>query len=217
MLNFLDSLDTWFGKLTNFELIVRFAAIGDLLAVHPAYQDPFPDGLADAAQIKAMVASFKVKVDAAAGQDRARVAERNKAREELVLAVTLVARYIEIRATIRQDPSMLEHTGFRIKSRGSKSSAAATVSPEVYSLKKGNEDGSVVVTAKRHPGKVSYIIEMCKGDPANGGIWTYIGHFLQCKNVITKLETAMKVYFRIRYDINGNLSEWSAPVGIIVT
>lgn len=219
MENFLETLDTNFGKLTNNELIVRFSAIGDLMMVHPSYQDePFPKDIAGAAQIKGMVGTFKNKVDAAAGQDRGRVAERNKAREELVLAVTLMARFIEILATARQNASMLEHTGFRIKNKvGTRSSAALVMNPEIYNLKKGTVDGSVVVTARRHPGRVSYIIEMCKGDPANGGLYTYVGHFLNCKNEVRGLEPASRIYFRTRYDINGNLSDWSIPVPIIVT
>ncbi|MBJ6725743.1 hypothetical protein [Geomesophilobacter sediminis] len=221
MTDVLDFLDLNFSRFAHDNLHMRGGSIADLLMVHPVFLEQLPEVVVPPQEIKQLAIKFRDLVNAAAKGGSDRIVERNQAREELIIALTIAGHYLEMVAVKRNDLTLLENSGFRMKSRYGARTISTDREPEhvpvITKVKRGKKSGSFVVQAKRHPGRVVYVLSVSTGDPVDESSYRELGHFLQCQNEFNGYEAATKLNLRLQYDINGNRSDWSAPVTYIVT
>ncbi|MBJ6727591.1 hypothetical protein [Geomesophilobacter sediminis] len=217
----IDLLDLRFYDLNNDNLVLRGGNIADLLIEHPFFRNYqwSTDVAPDPQELKGLVTTLWEKVRAANTGHRNWITERNQAREDLITGLTLIGTYIQMVAVRKKDLSILENTGFRLKSRAATRVVVAQPEypPVIKSIKRGGKPGSAVIRVKAHPGKVSYVLSMCKGDPVDESSYNVVVQFVTSTKELQDLELATKLTFRLQYDVDGNRSDWSAPVSYIVT
>lgn len=214
-----DLLDANFKDLSNAELIMEIESIAELLAVHPGYQNAHPEHAPSPELLKEKAANLRNADRAAVNKDRAKMAERDKAREDLELFAKLPASYMSIQAILKQDTSYLQNTGYPPKKKGSKG-ASTTTGPTAYpsniTVQQGEETGSLVVKGHSSHPRASHDLQICCGTPTGEDSWSMVGTQINCKFIVKGLQPGQRYYFRMRSHGPGGTGPWSPPVDRIV-
>jgi len=185
---------------------------------HPTLFKDVPDWVPGPAQLRQHAAALTQKEEAAKYKDTQATKERDLERVATLESIHGNAAYIVMRSRHENDDSLLYNKGHEVKEKGRKSPAPIPLSrlPLKVTVKRGDEDGSVVLIIEKDPGAGVYEVQICKGMPTGEESWQLLGRFKKVRVFVPGLERAGWYYFRVRSHGDNEWSPWSAPVDIIV-
>jgi hypothetical protein len=206
-----------FTTIKDADLLVKVASIIASLDNNPNYPRPWPDQAPKYEGLIAVHGTFQFAVQAALGRDVNKIAERDRARENLVEYLSDLAPYLELVA--KGDENILMSTGYDVTQ--TRTYGAASHDPlgavENFSVKRAELEGMLVAHATKLQGASSYELQIAEGDPTVEANWRQYAIFASASRMEIKgLTPGRKVSVRVRgIDINGP-GAWSAPVTLMV-
>ena len=185
--------------------------------VHPAFQGVIPEYVTPALTLRRMADELGVARDAAAGHDRYKVAAKKALWEAIQKALTINAAHVTLLSISRNDPSLLDDSGYDHKQKNSNKSGPSLLDlfPEIFA-KHTKTSGTIMVQLKRVTSRASVELQMSEHNPADESSYIGLGIFTKSRIYRKGLQPATKLYFRARYHEEGETGPWSQVVGIVV-
>lgn len=185
---------------------------------HPYHGKNMPEWVAGPPQFRQHAAALTQKEEAAKYRDSQATKERDLERAKILESIHFNACYIVMRARHEKDESLLHNTGYELKEKTKRTHAPVSVSslPLKVTAKRGDQQGSVVLTIEKDPGAALYHVQFCKGAPTGEESWQNLGSYKKVRVFVQDLERAGWYYFRVRSQGDNETSPWSPPCDIIV-
>ena len=144
------------------------------------------------ADLQAAVTTYSTALNAAAGLDRQKIAEKNQARKTLLGMLTQLGMYVMFAAN--GDEFILKTSGFPM---GKTPEPGKLGNPGVVTLTNGVTSGQLVSSIKRTPYARIFSFEIADQYPGDeGGNWT-VTHVTTCKHVFKGLTAGKQYWVRV--------------------
>jgi hypothetical protein len=222
MINVQDLVEANFNNLSLNDFIVQMHHHADKSEHHPSFQDDAPEYVTRPQRIRELAGNLEKSRDEALGGDKAKAAEKKAQWDAGKLAMEKNAYHAALISVHRNDPSVITDCGFEAKH---KNVAKPTVNlldaiPEI-SVKHIMVAGrivpeSVAVVIKRLKNTANVELQITDGDPNLESSWRSLGVRNKSRIELKGLESAKKIYLRVRYHEDGGNGRWSQVVSIIV-
>ncbi len=210
------------NELSINDFIALLLTVADKTDLHPALKEGLPEYFSGGEKLREMAGNLRQLRDAAATGNREAKAEKMAAWEAGKLAVAMNAQHLTMLSLHRKDPSLLNNIGLELKQRqqGGKSSVNVLAETPVVTAKhvqgpSGPVSGSIVVVISRAKNTIPFEMQMTD-DPSNESSWSSQGIHQKSRIEYHELEPAKRLYFRVRYHVDGKTSQWSPTANIIV-
>jgi len=177
-----------------------------------------PEWAAGPPRFRGHATALSQKEDAAKYKDTQAGRDRDLERAATLESIHFNASYIIMRARHENDESLLHNVGYELKEKTKRHHASVSVSKQSLKVtaKRGDQQGSVVITIERDPGAGLYEVQICKGAPAGEESWQALSNSKKVRIFVPNLERSGWYYFRVRSHGDNETSPWSIPVDIIV-
>ena len=222
MSNIPELLDANLNDLGINDFIALLLTHAERVDEHPALKEGVPEYFSVGGQLRAIASNLGLLRDAAATGNREKKAEKMAAWEEGKLAVAMNIQHITMLSLHRKDPGILHNTGLELKQKqqGGKSSINPLAETPGVAVKhvrstSGLVPGAVTVVLSRLKSSVPCELQMTD-DPSNESSWNSQGIHLKSRIEYRDLESAKRLYFRVRYHVAGKTGQWSPVASIIV-
>jgi hypothetical protein len=206
-------------KMRPLELIMWLRDTATLQEAHSFYKANWDSWAPGALKFREHADKLTDLSKAAETKEKTKVEAFDQEYAEALSSIHLNANYIVIRAKAAKDESLLHNTGYVLREKGKNKKASAhgglrKTAPVV----KVRNDGpnTVSISYGKDPAAGAYQVQACKGKPTGEESWGDVGIFKTCHPRKSGLETTTW-YFRVRCLGDNEVSDWSVPVGIIVT
>lgn len=212
----INRLEEDLKSCNNPELVLTVDNIADLLEIHPTYQVAHPDHAPSPELLREKANGLRSLVNAG---DQAKGSETNAAREELLLFAGLPAAYLNTVSVLRNDPSILQNTGYAIKGKRSRTASNTTPPPPPTGLQvtQSEVSGTLCLSGHKPRANLSCEIQICKGEPLGESSWLPFAMRTGCRKIeVSGLEPGQKYFFRMRSHGPGGHGPWSAIVSRMV-
>lgn len=206
----LDLLDSNFSDLTHAEFILRLSTIGERLEVHPIFKE-VPEYVPNWARFREMAQQYKTAVEAAAGGDRDRKAEKAAMRAEFQQNVDITKQHLVMVALHRKDLTILQNTGFDFKHKSPYVRISAAIVPPMPTklwLKRGGS-GTLFVTTNKPKGVASIEVQISTVDPPTEESWSDGISDVKARREVKNLEPLKKHFVRARFLSAAGVGPWS--------
>ena len=213
----LDLLVTNLRGLSPTEFIFKVENFTDILEAHSVYNQ-CPEHVPGFAKLRELTVQYKVALVAAENGGKDRNAQKNDVREEIQQGIEIQGHHMVMVAIHRKDMSLLDGVGLDLKHR---SYAKNTDSwnpriPLEFTVARGPETGTVIVTVSKIKGAPSIDLQETTGDPADESSYNDMGVFAQFRFKVENLETLKKHHFRGRYHRGTVAGPWSQIQSVVV-
>lgn len=174
-----------------------------------------PPGVATAEHILAGRDKLRDAFEAALTHDSLKILARNAAREELVLLLDSVAKFLELVALT--NPSAVKNHGFSSARRSRTSMPTPLPPPTSFAVYQGPQPGSIIAKASRLATATSYEVHVAIGDTSIEANWFYKNVFPDPSMMILNgYSSGQQIAARTRGVNQAGPGAWSIPVSIIV-
>ncbi|MBJ6802574.1 hypothetical protein [Geomonas propionica] len=188
---------------------------------HAAVKDGTPEYFWMGEKLRALAAELGQWRDAAATGNRDAKAKKLELWDTGKLALAMNIQHFTMLSLHRNDPNILNDTGFELKQKQQTSKPSTNLLWEIPSLAlkhaqsaSGPISGAVMVLISR-PKNAPCELQMSY-DPSNESSWGGQGIHQKARIEYTGLEPASRVSFRARLHVDGKTGPWSQVVTIIV-
>jgi hypothetical protein len=191
-----------------------------LQEAHSYHGQNWPDWMPGPRRFREHASALIKGQEAAKNKDRQKVRELEEEHARALMSIHINANYIVMRSILENNDRLLHNVGYVLKEQGRKSYGvpqSLKLEPMVIKVKRGPEDGSIVVTFTRDPAAGLYHLQICKGEPTGEDSWGDYGLHKGCRVIVYGLDRASWYYARGRSQGDNETGPWSQPVGIIVT
>jgi len=199
-------------------LILTHAAKVD---AHPALKDGVPEYFTMGEKLRTLAGNLAQWRDAAATGNRDAKAKKQEVWDAGKLALAMNLQHFTMLSLHRNDPSILNDTGFELKQKQQTSKPSVNLLAEipVVTLKhaqstSGPISGAITVVLSR-PKNAPCELQMSY-DPSNESSWGGQGIHQKARIEYSGLEPASRVSFRARLHVDGKTGPWSQFATIIV-
>ena len=202
-----------FLRLGDLAAMAKGRIIKTMLAVHPLFQGPFPDGVLSPDQLGALIDRLFAACDAATCRDSRLIILRNSIRKEFNTAFRNIAHFLEIQAA--GDLSKLLHTGFDTRQMPKRiaKSLIPLVAP-VLDITHGLLPGTMVARMSMVPGALLYELQFTL-DPTHEENWAPYARTSHRSHIdISDRTPGLQYWFRSR-GIGDTEGPWSPPFPLI--
>ncbi len=209
-------LSTSFTPLTGSDFLAKVGGIVNALRNNADFPEPWVAPVGTLADLRKDFGEYQDAFHAAASGDRAHIAQRNEARENLTQRLKKLASYLELVAD--GDTRKLMGTGYDLRSETVRSSTHQPLAaPEGLTVKHGKLSGQMVLRAPRLAGAVSYEAAYAEGSPSGDSAWVDAGTFAGSSRIEVAGLTPGKVYwFRLRGINSAGPGAWCDPASLMV-
>lgn len=204
------------------DFIALLQNVADKTDTHPALKEGLPEYFSNGGKLREIAGNLAQLRDAAATGNREAKAEKIAAWEAGKLAVAMNAQHLTMLSLHRKDPSILNNTGLELKQRQQSAKPALNVLAESPTVTvkhvqglSGPVSGSIVVVTSRAKNTIPFELQMTD-NPADESSWSSQGIHQKSRIEYHDLEPAKRVYFRVRYHVDGKAGHWSPTANIIV-
>lgn len=207
-------IPTDYRRMNPQALIIESGTVASAMQANEIFVNN-PHGVASASQILAGRDKLREAFEAALTHDSLKILARNAAREELVLLLDSVAKYLELVALT--NPAAVKNHGFSSGRRSRTSTPAPLPPPANFSVYQGPQPGSVIAKATRLATASSYEVHVAEGDTSIEENWFYKSVFPDpSMMIINGYASGKQIAVRSRGVNLAGPGAWSAPVSIIV-
>jgi hypothetical protein len=209
-------LITTFSNLSEPNFLAKAQGIVNALRNNPNFPEPWLPQVGSFADLKANFDAYQKCFSAAANGDRARIDERDAAREALQSRLRALAPYLE--AVAAKDTTKLNTAGYDLRKDIVRSPNKVHLSaPSDFTAKHGTISGQVVLHAARLPGAKSYVAEYTDGNPHDPATaWVSGGIFTTCSRMeITGLVRGKEYWFRVCGVNKAGQGAWTDLAGLM--
>jgi len=216
-MSYLDLLVTNLRGLSPHEFIFKVENFADKLEAHSVFNQ-CPEYVPGFARLRELTAQYKVALVAAEKGGKDRNAQKNEAREETQQGVEIQGQHMVMVALHRKDMSLLDGVGLDLKHRSYAKSTGGwnPGAPLKFTVSRGPETGTVIVTVSKINGAPSIELQATTGDPADESSYYDMGIFAQFRIKLENLETLKKHHFRGRYHRGTVVGPWSQIESVVV-
>lgn len=217
-----DTIDQGFKSSSNADLILFVENVLACLPKHHFFMNNWPDYLKSWDAGRGELEEFKAAVHAANDDPSAKkTAERDAKRAAILATIDQWSCYVALRASIANDLSLIDGTGFKRRVRGYSRAvkSGALLAPTNVDVKHGAAPGMILVKCDKMGKGFTYEVQVTMGDPSDESAWPATGsHFPACHNMKMKgLQSASRHHIRVRvHDTEGDFGPWSPHTPIIV-
>lgn len=204
------------------DFIALLLTVADKTDAHPALKDGLPEYFSNGQKLREIAGNLTQLRDAASTGNRDAKAEKIAAWEAGKLAVAMNAQHLTMLSLHRKDPSLLNNIGLELKQKqqGGRSAVNVLAETPVVSAKhvqgpSGPVSGSIVLVISRAKSSIPFELQMTD-DPSNESSWSSQGIHQKARIEYHGQEPAKRLYFRVRYHVDGKTSQWSPTANIIV-
>ena len=209
--------DTNYSKLSHGEYILVLYMLAEKLRDHIAFQN-LPEHVPGSPKFLDYAEQMKIAVEEAKSRDVNKGARRDWLRARSQQDITFVGQHVVMVATHRNDPTILEGTGLKLKTRSYTKTQHSDRPdrPDKLKVTNGKDPGTVVALVSRVPGPGGIELHWTDGDPADESSWRNAGMFYQCRIELKGLDSVKRYYFRVRYHTTSGVGPWSAIMDLVV-
>ena len=215
----INVFDTSFINLPHLELATYIMGIGDAFIAHSLYQE-VPEGVPHGTEIKDAGTRYHDLTYAVMTGVSAKKAERDAFGEKAVQTATLALTWAGMRYLREGNFELITGLGVdqKKKPQPRTTTPVSVDAPGKVEVIHAKNSGAVRILLGRVTGAVTYMVQICQGDPNDEAAWGMEQHFTRIKSGLdlTGLEPGKVYYFRVRCLGHAGLGPWSAYVHIMV-
>jgi hypothetical protein len=178
-----------------------------------------PKWVAGPPEFRGHASALSQKADAAKNKDTQLVKEFEQERISTLTSIHINAAYVVMRAHHSQEHGLLQGKGYEIKEETKRTRGASpsvSSQPLKATVRRGDKEGSAVLTIERDPGAAIYEVQFCIGAPTGEDSWQPVGSYKRVRIFLENLQRAGWYYFRVRGHGDNEEGPWSAPLDIII-
>lgn len=209
-------INSSFTKLTPANFVAQVEQIVVSLTGNANFPEPWPASVVSLAQLQTDLTDYQTIVNAIAGKDRSRMADRDALRGRMAEELASLAFYLQ--GVANGDPTKLATTGFPARKASARALTPADLqAPSQLRLQRGTLSGQLIVRAGAVTKAASYAVQITTADPTAEGNWTDVGTFPYCRRITLNGLTPGKVYsVRMRAIGRAGAGAWTAPSSLMV-
>jgi len=201
------------------DFVVETRRVAEKQETHIAFQDDVPEYVTKAPQMMANAEGLSTLGDAAATGDRGKKAEQDTLRAKIQRAHSYNAFHITALSLHRNDPGILENSGYPMKEKGGPKPVVKLLDlvPEVFAKHLVEVSGGIIIMVKRAKDKATVQLQWTDQDPNVEASWSgeptmYNKSRIEMRGFVP----ASTIYIRARYHEDGASGRWSSYVSIII-
>lgn len=217
--NPISIFDTSFFNLPHLECATRIIGIGEAFSVHQHYQE-MPKGVSHGSEIKSLGVRYHDLTYAVMTGALGKKAERDAAGEEAKLATSITLNWAGMRYLREKNFEYITNLGVDHKKKAPARSTTPVLvgTTDKIKVEHGKISGSLHLFLGKVDGAITYIVQVCQGDPNDESAWGREWQFTKIKGGVelTGLEPGKVYYIRVRCLGHAGLGPWSSYVHIMV-
>ncbi|HBA88850.1 MAG TPA: hypothetical protein DCZ75_12965 [Geobacter sp.] len=190
-------------------LLNELGSVAAAMPRNPAFSGNVAGNVATAAMLLEIRDKLATDIEAAFTHDTNRIKARNATQEQAVALLDGVSKFIELMSV--SNPNVMHDNGFTPRPPSKKNQSLPV--PLNFSVYHGPQPGTAIASASNLVAAQTWEIHVAEGDPSVEQNWRINSvHTDNSSMVMSGLNVAKQLYFRLRVLNRNGVGPWSPPV-----